>query len=353
MIALAVASSLLLAPVPFSNSFYDDFNDGNANGWSSDHGDWSVLFGIYRGIGRPAQGRVDNVSWATATYGTGMSAEGYMSSDTGSDDVSKMLVLRYWDSSNYIIVNFRAGWRHDVTVEQVLAGQKSYLVPEFLYNIPEHTQASWHACRADIIGNRVIAYFDGQMVMDASLPGIIVPEGFAGVNVFSSGGGDEEVYVDWYSWCVTAFSVADSIQMLVGASSTGGLAQVEDSDNVYYQITPTFTIARGMPNAVVVWKGHVPLYALRQLIVRFESSVTSSQVQQKLEVYNWATSQYELLDTRLIGSTDTPVRLDLANLTQYVGPAGEVWVRSTYFASATGSRFTIRIDEVRAQAVAQ
>jgi hypothetical protein len=335
------------------NSYYEDFEDGVANGWSPVNGDWSVIFGIYRGIGTswPNNG-VYNISHLPATASANYSVEALMSSDTGSDDVNKMLVLRFNDMNNFYTVNFRAGERHDVVVERMLSGVRTYITPEFTYQIPQHAQSDWKRCRADIIGKRVICYFEGQAVCDVALPTIVIPSGSAGLNAFSSGGGNEELYVDWFSWARAEFAPAISLEKVVGGNSSGGLMEVANEDNTYYTVAPRYDIARNQPNVQVVWTGQISLLPIREATVRFEGAVSSGSALQKLDLWDYQSSQWVQFDSRnVIG--DTPIRIPITDMAKYIDGNGQVKVRASFFASATGSRFDVKIDEINVHAVAQ
>jgi hypothetical protein len=353
ILSTALVASMLLAPSTFTNSYFEDFEDGVADGWVNVLGDWDVIFGVYQGIGNswPNNG-VHNISYVPQTQSAGMSVEALMSTDTGNDDVNKMLVLRYNDPDNFYIVNFRAGWRRDVVVERVLSGVRTLITPEFQYLIPEHGQADWKRVRADVIGNRVIAYFEGVAVCDIPLPTIVIPSGMAGINVFSSPGGNEEVYVEDFSWAVAQFAPGISLTKIIGGASSGGLTQVSKEDNSYYQVTPAYDIARGTPNVQVVWAGAVDILPIGELTLRFEGGVTSGICQQKVEVWNWQTSAYVLFDTRNVTTTDQPLRFPL-DQAQFMSSGGEVRVRASYFGHENSSRFDVRIDEINAHAVAQ
>ena len=354
MLLSPLIAALALSPVTLGNTFFDDFEDGNANGWLTNHGDWEVIFGIYHGIGRPNGQWVHNNSWNPATYGTGMSAEAVMRSDPGNDNVSKMLVLRYVDSQNFLFVNFVAGYRHFVVVEQVLNGNRTLLTPGFTHNIPEHGQTDWKRCRADLVGKTVIAYFEGARVLDVTLPAIALTEGSAGFNVFSSpGGGDEELFVDEFSWAASRFAVPMNLQVQAGVNPIGSLGTVSLSDNIYFQIDPAWNIARGSPNIRLIWMGNMSAEADDELILRYESSVTSGATRQVLEVFDRQAGQFVQLDSRLLSTSDSPLRFNLSNPARFLGTNGEIQVRASYFSPGDSSRYSLKVDEINVQGIAR
>ncbi len=336
-----------------SNSYFEDFNDGIADGWQVVHGDWEVVFGVYRGIGRTQPNSVHNISHVPATSASNYSVEAVMSTDTGFDDVNKMLVLRYNDPANFYFVNFVAGSRHFVVVERVLGGVRTLITPEFTYNIPEHGQADWKRVRADIIGNRVIAYFEGVAVCDVPLPTIVIPSGSAGINTFSSGGGDEESYIDEFACRPAEFGTPLTLEKIFGGASTGGLQQVANADNLYYQVSPRYDTARNQPNIELVWTGQATITTIREATVRYEGYATSGGSQQVLELWDWIDSNWDQADSRPTPTTDTAIRIPIANLARHLSSTGAVKVRARYFAGGSGARFDVKVDEFNLHVVSQ
>jgi|CXWL01.1.fsa_nt_gi hypothetical protein len=339
----------LLAPLSGFNSYFEDFNDGIADGWTVVHGDWDVPSGTYRGIGRFQSNSVHNISFVPATAGADCSVEAVMHGDAGFDDVSKMLVLRYNDPNNFYFVSFRAGWRHDVVVERVYNGVRSYITPEFLYNIPEHNQTQWKRVRADIIGDRVIAYFEGVRVMDIKLPEPLITTGMAGINTFSSGGGDEEIYADEYSWALAEFAPISYLTRIIGGPEYGGQIEVSSDDNSYYTVSSLNNPVIKQPAVKIEFGNMISFAPVREANLRFESSVSTGSANQVLELWDWPLGQWVRVDSRNIGQNDLKTRLALEP--RFRSSFGFVKGRANYY--NTRPRSSVKIDEIIVHAVAQ
>jgi pectate lyase len=89
-IALAAGASAVITALVFTvgtvayaaTLFSDDFNDGNANGWTTSGGSWSVSSGIYSQSGTSASAKAlaGSTSWTTATVSARVRANTFSSS---------------------------------------------------------------------------------------------------------------------------------------------------------------------------------------------------------------------------------------------------------------------------------
>ncbi len=302
--------------------FFDDFSDEVADGWSSDQGDWVAAEGIYIGTGEWINNRVWNISTVDSIFHTNVSVQAEMHSDAGPDDVSKMIVLRYTDPDNFLVVNFRAGDRRDVVVEQVENGIRSYVVGEFQFFINQHGQTEWHHCRADLDGKRVVAYFDGKEVLNKLVPAIVSQPGSVGAATFASSISNiEEIYVDNFSASLVDLVPISSLSLFRGTYFSGGVNDLSDNDNSYYVARPGATPIVTEAPIQIIFKGAPTFSDVNELRFKLEAAVDVSDIQQSIDLFNFNTGQYEQVDTRLAKITDTFVEvLITSNPNRFVRP---------------------------------
>ncbi|MCH8273184.1 MAG: hypothetical protein IH851_00130 [Armatimonadetes bacterium] len=351
--ALSVDALLLLG-----GGYFDDFNDGNADGWLSDQGSWEVRNFEYHGTGRWVNQRNDNVSWVEKFDAIDMSVEGIMYTDPGFDDVNKMLVLRYLDRDNLLVVNFRAGWRADVVISQMVDGQGELITPEFQFPIPQHGQTERKHCRVDLIGKHVIVYFEGRVYIDQEFSQISETLlGSAGVSTFSSaGGGDEEVFLDDFHCGVAGLYQADQVRLIFAHYVSGSPAEMQRSDDRYYVLGSwTGLLWFTQPPLRFETSHFVAQGPLWDLTVRAETHMNTPGTRQVISLHNWNTGQWEQVSSELISVTDRVIRQRItADPDRFVRPiTGEVQVRMDYFIVGSLFQFPFRVsvDELRIHAV--
>ena len=70
-----------------------------------------------------------------------------------------------------------------------------------------------------------------------------------------------------------------------------------------------------------------------------ENRVSTPNVTQTIEVFNYVTNSFEVFDTRTGSTTDSVVSIEINNGTNYVGAAGNVETRITWSASGPVTHF--------------
>src|SRR6476659_519210 len=68
-VAVLIAGVALAGPAHAATLFADDFNDGNADGWTKSGGSWSVASGAYQqtSTGADAKAQAGSTAWTVQT----------------------------------------------------------------------------------------------------------------------------------------------------------------------------------------------------------------------------------------------------------------------------------------------
>ncbi len=109
-------------------------------------------------------------------------------------------------------------------------------------------------------------------------------------------------------------SPPSSITLVNGAQIGGNLASLEDDDNDGLTISPTAGGARS--GTGIIGSTFAPAAAITQIDLGVRSSntlITGNGAEQAIELWNWNTSAYELVDTRPATLTETLTSLTLTN----------------------------------------
>jgi hypothetical protein len=94
---------------------------------------------------------------------------------------------------------------------------------------------------------------------------------------------------------------------LFGEYVSGDLVDLWDSDDLYLRFKPRYDVARNDPNAIVTVEGISPVATVTSFQFMSESAASLPGGTQKVQLWNWLTSQWDEVDSRAISSTDTPV----------------------------------------------
>ena len=308
--ALLLVSSLASA----QTSYFEDFNSGIAHGWLSDQGTWTVENGYYHGVGHLVNGRVLNVSYVNTFGGDNISVEAVMHSDAGFDDVSKMLVCRYQDPNNFMWVNFVASDRRYMILEQVVNGVRTMLIPENSVFIAPHGQTEWHLCRYDIDGTRVVAYFDNIEVYNHDVTGVLARPGAVGVCTYETqGGGAEEVFVDNFRSSLFDYIPSTSFSLNRGIVLDGGTASLAENDSNYLRVRPGVVLSSSEAPVQIILEGTTPFRDAAEFRFKLEAAVSSTNLRQTTDLFNFQTNQWEQVDTRSASLSDSRIDLVFTN----------------------------------------
>jgi hypothetical protein len=153
---------------------------------------------------------------------------------------------------------------------------------------------------------------------------------------------------------VTLNIAAESFNTLRGILIGGGIADVGASDNSYLKYNPGITLNPTEPPVWVEFSATLPSAAISSLSVTLEASANTIGLQQRLEMFNFANGQYEIVDTRMATTTDSVVTVQLTgNVSRFVSSGGVIRARSGWRVAGPVSLFpwTICIDQVSWTAV--
>jgi hypothetical protein len=166
--------------------FCEDFNDGLAENWSVEGGDWSVMDGRYLGIApESVLGSECGASLMTASLYEGLSPEnvGFHAEMQGFDRLDKTIVLRAESPSNRIELNFRSDPINDLMVQELRDCELVYHTTEGEIAVPHGTNMI--SVDVELRGDSLVVIVDGQPIVDRTFPFAIRP-GRVGVAVIEN-----------------------------------------------------------------------------------------------------------------------------------------------------------------------
>ncbi len=119
----------------------------------------------------------------------------------------------------------------------------------------------------------------------------------------------------------------------VGMFESGSLADLADSDDVglKYRSVPAPT---GDPSIRLEFRGNISTTSPSVIFFNMESRVTTPNVNQKIEFFNFLTGDYEEVDNRDASFTDDALTVEISSPNFFASVTGEVRTRVTW--SATG-----------------
>lgn len=139
--------------------FFDDFNDGNADGWELiGTGTWSVVnneFVIEMGEGIELQGMAmaGDPAWDNFVYEVDIRGEA---------GVDKMLMARYVDAENWYALNLRSAPFNDLTLSREEAGNHTILA-----SVPfENEVGVWYHLIWGFDQRQIQVYMDETLLID-------------------------------------------------------------------------------------------------------------------------------------------------------------------------------------------
>ena len=148
-------------PVDPANTFYDDFSDGNAGGWTTDGGTWSVASAVYRQTDVNATA---NRSVLTGTSWTNqvVEADARYTAVSGSDRFFGV-VARYSGPNDYYYFVLRTGGT--VELKKLAGGIVTPLATAVAYTV---TQNTWYRLTLEAEGSNLRGYINGALVISGS-----------------------------------------------------------------------------------------------------------------------------------------------------------------------------------------
>jgi hypothetical protein len=112
----------------------------------------------------------------------------------------------------------------------------------------------------------------------------------------------------------------DAFTVFRGFYQSGDLSDVRESDDSYLKFNPGITMFPTEPPVWIAFEGTLPFDNPQDLSVTLEASVNTVGISQTIEMFNWNSQQYELVDTHSASfNSDSVVTVDLTgNVTDYV-----------------------------------
>lgn len=167
----------------------DDFNDGNADGWSAGtSAPWSVENGEYvvgmEGYFQSTQSVAGDVVWENYTLEVDVK---------GVRGPQKNLILRYADATNHYDVAMRSEPYNDLVLVVLRNG-----VQETPTSVPfQNINGEWYHFKAEVYGSRVRVYVDGQLLIDfEDTSEFYLSHSKIGLSGWTGGAGVTEVHYD-------------------------------------------------------------------------------------------------------------------------------------------------------------
>lgn len=119
---------------------------------------------------------------------------------------------------------------------------------------------------------------------------------------------------------------------ILESGSFADLASSDDSALRYRAVTSTPSIQLG-------FRGSIATSSPSVLVFKMENRVTTPNVTQTIEVFNFITNSYEVFDTRTGSTSDQEATVEINDATNYAGALGNIDVRVTWNADGTVTHF--------------
>ena len=138
----------------------------------------------------------------------------------------------------------------------------------------------------------------------------------------------------------------------MGNFDSGNNADLDVSDDVVLKYRNVH-VAAGQPSLQIEFRGSVPLTQPSALLFNFESRVSTPNLAQQTEFFNFLTNQYETFDKRNASVTDEAYTAQVDNAGVYVNVDGSVRARVTL--TVTGPVFmqpwALNMDQAQFQVI--
>ncbi|UKS27566.1 glycoside hydrolase family 9 protein [Paenibacillus sp. HWE-109] len=154
----AISTTVQTGPIVSQTLFSDDFNDGNANGWTSTSGTWSVVSNQYSGQANSAQSLslAGNADWTNYTFEAKVNVT---NNTNGNKDAG--LVFRYTDDNNYYVLflknNDKTGRKMELL--KVVNGVRTVLG----FTNPSIAADTMYTYKIVVNGSSISIYKDGNL----------------------------------------------------------------------------------------------------------------------------------------------------------------------------------------------
>lgn len=143
-----------------------------------------------------------------------------------------------------------------------------------------------------------------------------------------------------------------AISLLRGVPIAGGLSEILGIDQNYYIARNGITTGPTDPPIQIVVDSTAPTATLSRMDILMTAGVSTPNLNQKVEAFDWTASNYVVVDSRVATTSDSQVNLTLTtNINRFVSVTKVVRVRVSYTRSGptTGTSFDARLDQVHFQ----
>ena len=115
------------------------------------------------------------------------------------------------------------------------------------------------------------------------------------------------------------FSTAKVLNIVGGSLAGGQLDDTRDSDDSYLEVRPTSDLPSKEPPVWIEFEGSSPLESPATFVFRLETKVNTINLCQKIELFNFNTTNYELVETSDAGLNDDSITVVLnGNVSRFV-----------------------------------
>ncbi|MEI7024822.1 pectate lyase [Paenibacillus sp. y28] len=166
LVFCAAAVILLYACFPQSASaasvFSDDFNDGNANGWTVTHGTWDVVTDgtpVYR-----QTSSVEGRTYAGTSSWKDYTVQSRIKMDTFNAGNRVLLAARYQDGNNYYAASLYNNNGGTLELRKKVGGTSTTLVSKS-YAL---TTGTWYTVKLEVEGTALNMYVNGVLQLSAT-----------------------------------------------------------------------------------------------------------------------------------------------------------------------------------------
>jgi hypothetical protein len=174
-----------LNPSPADTVFYDDFSDGNADGWDtlSRACDWSVPAGQYI-LTVPGEHRI----WCFSSKGDINLRDYIYEADVyGIHGVDKVICFRFIDRNNFYAINLRSDWggNDEVTINKMQGG--TFTADIFSVPYPSQNQTLYHL-KVEVSGTdqtNIKVWVEDNQLINWTDPGTPITHGKIAVAAYS------------------------------------------------------------------------------------------------------------------------------------------------------------------------
>jgi Concanavalin A-like lectin/glucanases superfamily len=156
---------------PPGSTFFDNFDDGNADGWSTDNvgpvgtppGIWSVIGGVFNQSVAPIDESTSRIAYVSGTW-TDMTVEARARMNSLGGDTSSYYVGvcgRYLDNNNYYCAALRSDGRFSLRAR---INGNTETKGDQVEVLPAVTTGVWYTVKLQFQGSTVMGYLDGALL---------------------------------------------------------------------------------------------------------------------------------------------------------------------------------------------